>query len=52
MTTPDCLDVHIMLAGMRAAGVDMALMEVSSYALDQNRIADVGFDGAVFSNLT
>lgn len=39
MTTPDCLDVHTMLADMRAAGVDMAFMEVSSHALDQNRVA-------------
>ena len=52
MTTPDCLDVHTMLADMRAAGVDMAFMEVSSHALDQNRVAGVGFGGAVFSNLT
>ena len=51
MTTPDCLDVHTMLADMRAAGVDMAFMEVSSHALDQNRVAGVGFGGAVFSNL-
>lgn len=52
MTTPDCLDVHTMLADMRAVGVDMAFMEVSSHALDQNRVAGVGFGGAVFSNLT
>ena len=52
MTTPDCLDVHTMLADMRSAGVDMAFMEVSSHALDQNRVAGVGFGGAVFSNLT
>ena len=52
MTTPDCLDVHAMLADMRAADVDMAFMEVSSHALDQNRVAGVGFGGAVFSNLT
>ena len=44
--------MHTMLADMRAAGVDMAFMEVSSHALDQNRVAGVGFGGAVFSNLT
>lgn len=52
MTTPDCLDVHAMLADMRDAGVEMAFMEVSSHALDQNRVAGVDFRGAVFSNLT
>ena len=52
MTTPDCLDVHAMLGGMRAAGVEMAFMEVSSHALDQDRVAGVDFGGAVFSNLT
>lgn len=52
MTTPDCLDVHAMLADMRNAGVDMAFMEVSSHALDQDRVAGVDFGGAVFSNLT
>lgn len=52
MTTPDCLDVHAMLAAMKEAGVDMAFMEVSSHALDQNRVAGIDFGGAVFSNLT
>ncbi len=52
MTTPDCLDVHSMLADMRNADVDMAFMEVSSHALDQDRVAGISFGGAVFSNLT
>ena len=52
MTTPDCLDVHTMLADMRAAGVDMAFMEVSSHALDQYRIGNIHYDVAVFTNLT
>ncbi len=52
LTTPGCLDIHERLAAMRDAGVDVAVMEVSSHALDQNRIAGVEFSGALFTNLT
>lgn len=52
MTTPDPLDLHAMLADMAAANVQMAAMEVSSHALDQNRVAELPFSGAVFTNLT
>ena len=52
MTTPDCLDVHASLAAMRDAGVEAAFMEVSSHALDQQRVAGVRFGGAIFTNLT
>ncbi len=52
MTTPDCLDVHADLASMREAGVQAAFMEVSSHALDQQRVAGIDFGGAVFTNLT
>lgn len=52
LTTPGCLEIHECLAAMRRAGVDAAIMEVSSHALDQNRIAGVEFAGAVFTNLT
>ncbi len=52
LTTPGCLELHAMLAAMREAGVDIALMEVSSHALDQNRVAGLSFSGALFTNLT
>ena len=52
LTTPGCVDIHERLAAMRDAGVDAAVMEVSSHALDQNRIAGVSFSGALFTNLT
>jgi len=52
LTTPDCLYIHKVLAQMRKANVDVALMEISSHALDQNRIAGVEFSGALFTNLT
>lgn len=52
MTTPDCVELHAMLASMADAGVTLAAMEVSSHALDQSRVAEIPFGGAVFTNLT
>ncbi|MDR2669545.1 MAG: UDP-N-acetylmuramoyl-L-alanyl-D-glutamate--2,6-diaminopimelate ligase, partial [Desulfovibrio sp.] len=52
LTTPDCLTLHSMLARMRAAGAQYALMEVSSHALDQKRVAGVPFTAALLTNLT
>lgn len=52
LTTPDCIETHAMLARMRDAGVDVALMEVSSHALDQRRAAGIRFAGAILTNLT
>ena len=52
LTTPDPLRVHAMLAAMAQAGVDIAVMEVSSHALEQQRVCGVPFAGASFSNLT
>jgi UDP-N-acetylmuramoyl-L-alanyl-D-glutamate--2,6-diaminopimelate ligase len=52
LTTPDVISVHGQLAELRAAGARRTIMEVSSHALDQGRVAGVDFDGAVFTNLT
>ena len=52
LTTPDCLTLHGNFARMREAGVDIAVMEVSSHALDQERVAGLDFRGAIFTNLT
>lgn len=52
MTTPDCLELHGMLAEMAKADVDVAFMEVSSHALDQDRVSGLSFAGAVLTNLT
>ena len=51
-TTPDVLRVHAVLAAMRDAGASHVAMEVSSHALDQGRVDAVGFEIAVFTNLT
>eukprot|EP00831_Metopus_contortus_P010108 TRINITY_DN13924_c0_g3_i1.p2 TRINITY_DN13924_c0_g3~~TRINITY_DN13924_c0_g3_i1.p2 ORF type:complete len:509 (-),score=151.59 TRINITY_DN13924_c0_g3_i1:817-2343(-) len=52
LTTPDCWMIHELLFNMKRADVDVAIMEVSSHALDQYRVAGLDFDAAVFTNLT
>jgi len=51
-TTPMSYELHKLLAEMRWSGVGYAVIEVSSHALDQFRVAGVNFDAAVFTNLT
>lgn len=51
-TTPESLDLQRQLACWRSAGVDAVAMEVSSHALHQYRVDGIGFDAAVFTNLT
>ncbi len=52
LTTPDCLTIHESLGEMARAGCDLAIMEASSHALDQDRLAGLSFAAAVFTNLT
>jgi UDP-N-acetylmuramoyl-L-alanyl-D-glutamate--2,6-diaminopimelate ligase len=52
LTTPDAVSVHRRLAQARDAGAATLAMEVSSHALDQDRVGGVRFDTAVFTNLT
>ena len=51
-TTPDVVELQHTLAMMRDKGMDYVVMEVSSHALDQNRVAGIEFNTAVFTNLT
>ncbi|WP_432737954.1 UDP-N-acetylmuramoyl-L-alanyl-D-glutamate--2,6-diaminopimelate ligase [Maridesulfovibrio sp. FT414] len=52
LTTPGCWQLHELLAQMNQSGVDVAVMEVSSHALDQKRVAGLNFDAAVITNVT
>jgi UDP-N-acetylmuramoyl-L-alanyl-D-glutamate--2,6-diaminopimelate ligase len=52
LTTPDAVTVQRRLAEARDAGASTLSLEVSSHALDQERVAGVRFDTAVFTNLT
>ncbi|MCP4663012.1 MAG: UDP-N-acetylmuramoyl-L-alanyl-D-glutamate--2,6-diaminopimelate ligase [bacterium] len=51
-TTPEAPDLFRALDRMAAAGARAAVMEVSSHALAQGRVAGAEFDLAVFTNLT
>lgn len=51
-TTPDPIALHARLADFERAGVAHCAMEVSSHALDQNRIGGVRFDAVVLTNIT
>ena len=51
-TTPDPLSLNALLARMVEAGCEYAVMEVSSHAAHQHRIAGLRFVGGAFSNLT
>src|SRR3989338_11215156 len=52
LTTPDPVSLYRLLSKMVAAGCEYVFMEVSSHALDQNRVAGIRFAGGVFTNLT
>jgi UDP-N-acetylmuramoyl-L-alanyl-D-glutamate--2,6-diaminopimelate ligase len=52
LTTPDAVTVQRRLAEARDQGAATLALEVSSHALDQERVAAVRFDTAVFTNLT
>ena len=52
LTTPDPAELQRTLARMRAAGVDTAVLEVSSHSLEQHRVEPLRFEAAVFTNLT
>lgn len=51
-TTPDAPTLHRLMGAARDAGGDMAVLEVSSHAIEQERVAGVDFDVCVFTNLT
>lgn len=51
-TTPGALELQQLLAKMVTQGCTMAVMEVSSHALAQDRTSGCEYDVAVFSNLT
>ena len=52
VTTPESADLQSILADMLAAGVTHVVMEVSSHAIDLDRIAFCFMDLAVFTNLS
>jgi UDP-N-acetylmuramoyl-L-alanyl-D-glutamate--2,6-diaminopimelate ligase len=51
-TTPGAVELQELLAKMVGAGMDAAVMEVSSHALAMDRTSGCEFDVAIFTNLT
>ena len=51
-TTPESRDIQEMLSKIVSGGGRAAVLEVSSHALEEYRVADVDFDIGVFTNLT
>lgn len=51
-TTPEALEVQRLMSHMITAGCKACVMEVSSHALEQQRVGEIEFDTSVFTNLT
>lgn len=51
-TTPGIYDMYRLLKLMADAGCEFCIAEVSSHALDQNRIAGLEFEVGMFTNLS
>jgi UDP-N-acetylmuramoyl-L-alanyl-D-glutamate--2,6-diaminopimelate ligase len=51
-TTPESLDLQMLLSEFRAAGADSVAMEVTSHALALRRVEGIVFDAVAFTNLS
>lgn len=52
LTTPDPVELHAMLAGLKGRGVEHLAIEASSHGLDQYRLDGVAIRAAAFTNLS
>ena len=52
LTTPDCLAIAVGQQEMVKNGAKYMVIEASSHALDQNRLAQINFKVAAFTNLS
>ena len=52
VTTPGASDIPRYLNLMLREGIEWVVLEVTSHGLDQNRIAGIEFEKAVFTNIT
>lgn len=51
-TTPDAVEINKLLNDMVNAGCEYCFMEVSSHAINQERISGLRFAGGLFTNIT
>ena len=52
LTTPSCISLHKILSNLSKSGAKYSVIEVSSHAIEQNRIAGIEFDSVIFTNLS
>ena len=52
LTTPDPISLHKILHDLNVVGFSHVVMEVSSHALDQYRVANIEFNIAALTNIT
>ncbi len=52
LTTPDAFELHGLFRKMADASCEYCVMEVSSQALEQQRVCGIRFCAAIFTNLT
>ena len=52
LTTPSCISLHKILFNLSKSGAKYSAIEVSSHAIEQNRISGVEFDSVIFTNLS
>ena len=52
LTTPDCLDIAAKQKEMVENGAKYMIIKASSHALSQNRLAQISFKAAAFTNLS
>lgn len=52
LTTPDSIELNMMIGEMVNSKMDFCVMEVSSIALSMDRVYGLNFDTAIFTNLT
>ncbi len=51
-TTPESSEIQHIMSKMLKKSVELCMMEVSSHAVELNRVYDIDFDVAIFTNLT
>ncbi len=51
-TTPESLDLNMMMSEFLSQGATDVIMEVSSHAITQGRVNGINFDAGIFTNLT
>ena len=52
LTSPDAISIHENLAYLKKKKIENVIIEASSHGLDQKRLHDINFKGAIFTNFS